>query len=56
MTSSGRHDADPSTTPYPLRRGRRELSSVMSMRRRCYEVVVDDEVADQAARLLAERV
>jgi hypothetical protein len=52
MTSSGRHDADPSTTPYALRRGRRELSSVTSMRPRCYEVVVD-EAADQAARLIA---
>jgi len=53
MTSSARHDADPSTTPYPLRRGRRELSSVTSTLPRCHEVVVDDEVADQAARLIA---
>ncbi len=40
-------------TAYALQRGRRDFSSVTSMRPRRYEVVVDDEVADQAARLLA---
>ena len=34
--------------------GRRDFVSVTSMRPRRYELVVDDEVADPAARLLAE--
>ncbi|WP_324273197.1 general stress protein [Blastococcus brunescens] len=38
---------------YALQRGRRDFSSVTFMRPRRYEVVVDDEVADEAARLLA---
>jgi hypothetical protein len=38
---------------YTAQRGRRDFTSVTFMRPRKYEVVVDDEVADQAARLLA---
>jgi hypothetical protein len=38
---------------FALQGGRRDFSSVMFMRPRRYEVVVDDEVADQAARLIA---
>lgn len=40
---------------YALQRGRRDFSSVTFMRPRRYEVVVDDEVADQAARLIASQ-
>jgi hypothetical protein len=40
---------------YALQGGRRDFASVTVMRPRHYELVVDDEVADQAARLLAER-
>ncbi len=40
---------------YAMQRGRRDFASVTFMRPRRYEVVVDDEVADQAARLLTER-
>jgi hypothetical protein len=40
---------------YALQGGRRDFASVTVMRPRRYELVVDDEVADQAARLLAER-
>lgn len=39
---------------YALQGGTRDFVSVTSMRPRRYELVVDDEVADQAARLLAE--
>jgi hypothetical protein len=38
---------------YALQGGRRDFVSVTSMSPRRYEVVVDDEVADQAARLIA---
>jgi hypothetical protein len=41
------------TVAYTAQRGRRDFTSVTFMRPRKYEVVVDDEVADQAARLLA---
>jgi hypothetical protein len=37
---------------YAMQRGARDFESVTVMRPRRYEVVVDDEVADQAARLL----
>jgi hypothetical protein len=36
--------------------GRRDFASVIAMRPQRYEVVVDDEVADQAARLLGTGV
>jgi hypothetical protein len=39
---------------YALQGGRRDFTSVTFTRPRRYELVVDDEVADQAARLLAE--
>jgi hypothetical protein len=38
---------------YALQGGRRDFTSVTFMRPRRFEVVVDDEVADQAARLIA---
>ncbi|WP_091161608.1 general stress protein [Geodermatophilus africanus] len=38
---------------YAMQGGRRDFASVMFMRPRRYEVVVDDDVADQAARLIA---
>ena len=41
---------------YALQGGRRDFASVTFMRPQRFELVVDDEVADQAARLLAERV
>jgi hypothetical protein len=41
---------------YALQRGRRDFASVTYMRPLRFELVVDDEVADQAARLLAERI
>jgi hypothetical protein len=37
---------------YAMQRGSRDFESVTMMRPQRYEVVVDDEVADQAARLL----
>jgi hypothetical protein len=37
---------------YAMQGGRRDFASVTVMRPQRYEVVVDDEVADQAARLL----
>jgi hypothetical protein len=37
---------------YAMQGGRRDFSSVAFMRPRRYDLVVDDEVADQAARLL----
>jgi hypothetical protein len=37
---------------YAMQRGSRDFESVTVMRPQRYEVVVDDEVADQAARLL----
>jgi hypothetical protein len=37
---------------YALQGGRRDFVSVTSMRPRRFELVVDDEVADQAARLI----
>jgi hypothetical protein len=37
---------------YAMQGGRRDFSSVTAMRPQRYEVVVDDEVADRAARLL----
>ena len=40
---------------YALQGGRRDFASVTVMRPRRYEVVVDDDVADQAVRLLAGR-
>jgi hypothetical protein len=40
---------------YALQRGRRDFESVTLMRPQRYEVVVDDELADQAARLLGSR-
>jgi hypothetical protein len=39
---------------YALQRGSRDFSSVTFMRPRRYELVVDDDAADQAARLLAQ--
>jgi hypothetical protein len=39
---------------YAMQRGQRDFESVMVMRPRRYELVVDDEVADQAARLLGQ--
>jgi hypothetical protein len=41
---------------YALQRGRRDFASVTVMRPQRYEVVVDDEVADEAARLLGTGV
>jgi hypothetical protein len=41
---------------YALQGGRRDFASVTVMRPRRYELVVDDEVADQAARLIASEV
>jgi hypothetical protein len=41
---------------YALQRGRRDFASVTVMRPQGYEVVVDDEVADEAARLLGTGV
>jgi hypothetical protein len=41
---------------YALQGGRRDFASVAFTRPQRFELVVDDEVADQAARLLAERV
>jgi len=41
---------------YALQGGRRDFESVMVMRPQRYEVVVDDEVAEQAARLLGTGV
>ena len=38
---------------YAMQGGSRDFTSVTAMRPQRYEVVVDDEVADQAARLLA---
>ena len=37
---------------YAMQRGRRDFASVTIMRPQRFEVVVDDEVADEAARLL----
>jgi hypothetical protein len=37
---------------YAMQRGRRDFESVMAVRPQRYELVVDDEVAEQAARLL----
>jgi hypothetical protein len=39
---------------HALQRGRRDFASVTVMRPQHFEVVVDDEVADEAARLLHE--
>jgi uncharacterized membrane protein len=39
---------------YAMQRGRRDFASVTIMSPKRYEVVVDDEVADEAARLLIE--
>ena len=39
---------------YALQGGRRDFESVTVMRPQRYELVVDDEVADRAARMLAE--
>lgn len=39
---------------HALMRGRRDFSSVAGMRADRYEVLVDDEVAEEAARLLAD--
>ena len=41
---------------YALQGGRRDFASVIAMRPRRYELVVDDEVADRAARLLIEEI
>jgi hypothetical protein len=41
---------------YALQRGRRDFASVTVMRPQRFEVVVDDEVADEAARLLGTGV
>jgi hypothetical protein len=41
---------------YALQGGRRDFASVTVMGPRRFELVVDDAVADQAARLLAERL
>jgi hypothetical protein len=41
---------------YALQRGQRDFASVMMMRPQRFEVVVDDEVADQAAKLLGAEV
>jgi hypothetical protein len=41
---------------YAMQGGRRDFASVTFMRPQRFELVVDDEVADQAARLLAERI
>jgi heat induced stress protein YflT len=40
---------------HALSGGRRDFSSVGSMRADSYDVVTDDEVAEEASRLLAER-
>jgi len=40
---------------HTLSGGRRDFSSVGSMRADSYDVVTDDEVAEEASRLLAER-
>jgi hypothetical protein len=39
---------------YAMQGGRRDLASVTVMRPQRYEVVVDDEAADRAARLLGQ--
>ncbi|MET1062935.1 MAG: hypothetical protein ABWX71_08555, partial [Aeromicrobium sp.] len=39
---------------YALQGGRRDFTSVTFTRPRRYELVVDDEVADQAAQLLGQ--
>jgi uncharacterized membrane protein len=39
---------------YAMQRGRRDFASVTIMSPKRYELVVDDEVADEAARLLLE--
>lgn len=39
---------------YALLRGRRDFSSVSSMHANRYEVLVDEEVADEAARLITQ--
>jgi hypothetical protein len=41
---------------YAMQRGSRDFTSVTVMRPQRYELVVDDEVADQAARLLGTAV
>ncbi|MBW0107473.1 glycine zipper family protein [Pseudonocardia sp. KRD-182] len=41
---------------YALQRGRRDFASTVSMRPQRFEVVVDDEVADEAARLIGTEV
>jgi hypothetical protein len=41
---------------YAMQRGSRDFASVTVMRPQRYELVVDDEVADQAARLLGTAV
>jgi uncharacterized protein YqgC (DUF456 family) len=41
---------------YALQGGRRDFASVVMMRPQRFEVVVDDEVADEALRLLATGV
>jgi hypothetical protein len=41
---------------YAMQRGRRDFASVTMMRPQRYDVVVDDEVADEAARLLGTGV
>jgi uncharacterized membrane protein len=41
---------------YAMQGGRRDFASVMAMRPQRYELVVDDELADQAARLLGTAV
>ena len=40
---------------YALQSGHRDFASVTFMRPQRFELVVDDEVADQAARLLGKR-
>jgi hypothetical protein len=40
---------------YALQGGRRDFSSVRAMRPSSYEIVVDEEVAREASRLLAQR-
>ena len=41
---------------YAFQRGRRDFASVATVQAREFDVVVDDQVADDAARLLDERV
>jgi hypothetical protein len=48
-------DLTPSRPPYAMTGGRRDLVSVGGVRASRYEVMVDEDVADEAARILSQR-